>query len=347
MHSPSSRIPLYHNQNCHVLNVRGGEAKNRTTASTSPKKNQSSQELKCENGVCKYVPTKEIRGGAFIHTQLDDYYDEYDSSRYDEESDEEPVPRPARRTTNRPATRPRHPQPSPQRDHRRRPPPNRYAGPPSNRGRRSRSKAGVLGNAASLAKKSVDMTTSAAAVSGKAAGKAAFYLVSPKHVTRKEVWGVWRLDQQVGTSADGPMEACAANVELTHRGDCITKYKDEVYRTPYTFVEKSWPRSCSVEFEARAYQGPNDDQPVTMLYKGYFRRKIADKRVVKIVGKIYQVRRGMLGRKGKRELVGTFVARRRITAPPREEEDFDDDYDDEYDDEYDDYDEYDLEDSEF
>ena len=192
MHAPSSRIYFHHNQNCHVLNVRGGATKNRTTAPANQKKNCSSQELKCENGVCKYVPTREIRGGAFINTQLDDYYDEYDLSGYDDESDEDPVPRPARRTANRPATRPSHPQ----HDNRRRPPPNRYPGPSSNRGRRSKRNAGVLGNAASFAKKSVDMTTSAASVSGKAAGKAAFYLVSPKHVTRKEVWGVWRLDQQ-------------------------------------------------------------------------------------------------------------------------------------------------------
>jgi len=149
----------------------------------------------------------------------------------------------------------------------------------------------------------------------------------------------------VGTSVDGPIEACAANVELNARGDCITKYKDEVYRTPYTFIERSWPRSCSIEFEARAYQGPNDEEPVTMLYKGYFRRKLADKRVIKIIGKIYQVRRGMLGRKGKRELVGTFVARRRITAPPTNERD--DNFEEEYDDEYDEDDEYDSEDDEY
>jgi hypothetical protein len=71
--------------------------------------------------------------------------------------------------------------------HRRGPPPKRRRGP------------SALGTAASLAKKTVDLTTSAAWGTIKGSGKAAFYLVSPKHVSREEVWGIWRLDQQ-GTS---------------------------------------------------------------------------------------------------------------------------------------------------
>jgi hypothetical protein len=54
----------------------------------------------------------------------------------------------------------------------------------------------VLSSVAGLAKKTVDLTTSATVSTLKGSGKAAFYLVSPKHVTRREVWGVWRLDQQ-------------------------------------------------------------------------------------------------------------------------------------------------------
>jgi hypothetical protein len=53
-----------------------------------------------------------------------------------------------------------------------------------------------LNSAAGLAKKTASLTTSAAVGTVKGSGKAAFYLVSPKHVARREVWGVWRLDQQ-------------------------------------------------------------------------------------------------------------------------------------------------------
>jgi len=153
MHSPSLPKILVHqqsNQNCHVLNVRGGDTKNRTAAE-DPKKSRPSQVLKCENGVCKYLPAKEIRGGAFINMQFEDDYDEYDLSEYDDEIDEEPISRPTRRATNSYSAR--QPQRPPQGHPGHRPPPSRFSGPPSSRGRYSRRNGGILGSAANLAKK--------------------------------------------------------------------------------------------------------------------------------------------------------------------------------------------------
>lgn len=126
--------------------------------------------------------------------------------------------------------------------------------------------------------------------------------------------------------------SCAANVEFTPRGEVMVKYKDETYETTYLFRERSWPQSCTIEFEARAFQGPHDEEPVLVKYKGYFRRKMADSRVIKIVGHIYEVPRKGLWRKGRRgRKIGTFVARRRLTKKETRREEEEDEYDDEYD----------------
>jgi hypothetical protein len=71
--------------------------------------------------------------------------------------------------------------------------------PPSKRGphpRRRKPGPSTLETVASLAKKTIDLTTSAAWGTIKGSGKAAFYLVSPKYVSREESWGIWRFDQQ-------------------------------------------------------------------------------------------------------------------------------------------------------
>lgn len=110
----------------------------------------------------------------------------------------------------------------------------------------------------------------------------------------------------------------------------IVKYEEKKFVTSYLFRERRWPQSCAIEFEARAFQGPNDDEPILVRYKGSFRRKIADSNIVKIVGTIYEVKRKGLW-KGQPRKIGNFVARRRRVKrqPSIVEEDYDDDnYDD-------------------
>lgn len=158
-------------------------------ANATHTKNQSDckskeKEVICVDGVCH------VRGGAYLED------DEYDGDFYDEEEEELPPPRlrpppqSSRRRQPPPQSR-RGPPPG-----RRGPPPPRRRGPPPPyRGRRPKQPS-LLGSAAGLAKKTADLTATAAVGTIKGSGKAAFYLVSPKHVTRREVWGVWRLDQQ-------------------------------------------------------------------------------------------------------------------------------------------------------
>jgi hypothetical protein len=159
----------------------------------------------------------------------------------------------------------------------------------------------------------------------------------------------------VDTDSDSPI-SCAANVEFTPRGDVLVKYQNQTYETSYLFRERSWPQSCTIEFEARAFQGPYDEEPVLMRYKGFFRRKLVDSNVIKIVGYIYEVPRkgGMWRGGGKGRKVGTFVARRRLVKretrnkeekevqydEENDREEFDEEeYDEDFgEDEYDDYD---------
>jgi hypothetical protein len=140
----------------------------------------------------------------------------------------------------------------------------------------------------------------------------------------------YRLDT-VDSDSDTPI-SCAANVEFVPRGDVLVKYQDETFETTYLFRERSWPQSCTIEFKARAFQGPHDEKPVLMHYKGFFRKKLVDSNVIKIVGYIYEVPRkgGMWGGGRKGRKVGTFVARRRLVKRgkrEKEEEKYDEEYD--------------------
>ncbi|KAL7468714.1 hypothetical protein ACHAXS_008941 [Conticribra weissflogii] len=232
------------------------------------------------------------------------------------------------------------------------------------------------------AKKSIELTQKTAEATLVQTGRAAYHLATPKHVSKSEILGTWRIDQQVGLvgssskfnnwdeNEDLPVVTCAANVELTESGEAIVRYSlpkhadDEVdiddennqngegeshsnngdedgdgdgveiitSRSSYNFKERSWPRSCVIEFQLPAFHFPGDDHPVVMRYKGTLKRKLVDPSVIKIVGTIHEVSppgrmrsgagiggfwgSGDKSRRGKKidkeTMVGTFTARRRI-----------------------------------
>jgi len=228
---------------------------------------------------------------------------------------------------------------------------NKNLGPPkkkkdehSSRSSSFRSPMFAAQTAAKLVSKTAGVVTDAASVST----RAAVGLASAKHVSIEEVGGVWRLDQQVGELPDGPFISCAANIEFNAQGDIFTTYNKQRIKEnePFHFVERSWPRYCTIEFEARAFQGPSNQTPVRMLYKGYFKRKIAKRSVIKMEGKIYAIKpKTGLWRKKEEVCVGTFTARKRLAALPRSFEDGQDHSENEFDDDYgyDNYDEYDEE----
>jgi hypothetical protein len=57
---------------------------------------------------------------------------------------------------------------------------------------------------------------------------------------------------------------------------------------------RSWPQKCSIEFEATAFQGPRDKEPISLFYKGYFKRSLMNPRVVLIRGKVYKLSGNLL-----------------------------------------------------
>ena len=182
-----------------------------------------------------------------------------------------------------------------------------------------------------FAKSSLSFSKKAVGTTVKTSGKAAFYLMRPKAISESEIWGLWRLDQQVG------LKQSTANIELTRSGLVIVRAGDEIiWKAPFRFVTPTWPKMPRVEFEARAFQpntkGGKPGKAWVMFYKGHLERKVADKSVIKMQGKLYEIERpkGMFGKElpVRYNKVGSFVGRRRIIIQE----------DDENEDEYDDYD---------
>ncbi len=124
--------------------------------------------------------------------------------------------------------------------------------------------------------------------------------------------------------------------------------KESVYRAPYTFSRKNkYLKGASLSSFQTSFVAPaflvGENQTRLYGYKGTWQRKLADKSVIKLKGKIYQVHKQKFGKKRGEYVygpaVGTFVMRRRVSMS---EEDYDDD---EPDDEG--YDEYDEEEEEY
>eukprot|EP00531_Pseudo-nitzschia_arenysensis_P010412 CAMPEP_0116146084 /NCGR_PEP_ID=MMETSP0329-20121206/16972_1 /TAXON_ID=697910 /ORGANISM="Pseudo-nitzschia arenysensis, Strain B593" /LENGTH=416 /DNA_ID=CAMNT_0003641801 /DNA_START=86 /DNA_END=1336 /DNA_ORIENTATION=- len=133
--------------------------------------------------------------------------------------------------------------------------------------------------------------------------------------------------------------------------------KEVVYRAPYTFVRKNkYLKGASLSSFQTSFVAPaflvGENQRL-YGYKGTWQRKLADKSVIKLKGKIHQVHKQKFGKKRGEYVygpaVGTFVMRRRVSMS---EELYDDEDESEYEEtdddgfEYDDEEEYDEEEDE-
>ena len=188
----------------------------------------------------------------------------------------------------------------------------------------------------SFAEQSLKLTTKTALGTVKQSGKAAYYLVKPKHVEKQELIGLWRLDQQVQRHANDPVPIeCSANIELTPTSVLVTIASendddddDQILKTPWKFKPARWPRAAKVEFVARAFSSSSTGRPKLFFYKGQVDRKLAARSIIKIKGKIYRIEKtGWRGKTVKHVAVGTFVARRRMQLVESAEEDDDHDED--------------------
>lgn len=121
--------------------------------------------------------------------------------------------------------------------------------------------------------------------------------------------------------------------------------KEVVYRAPYTFAQKNkYLKNASLSSFQTSFVAPaflvGENQTRLYGYKGTWQRKLADKSVIKLKGKIYQVHKQKFGKKRGEYVygpaVGTFVMRRRVSMS-------EDDYDDEEETDFDESDDEELE----
>jgi hypothetical protein len=179
-------------------------------------------------------------------------------------------------------------------------------------------------------------------------GNLAYNIVKPRHIELHELRGMWRLDQSIAMTTTGEGDlASVATVELDPRERVVRlKLPDgTMVVEPFTF-EKTRLGSWKTEFVCPAFLV--GDTPRLYGYRGTWQRKLADKRVIKLVGKIYTVRKQRFGKdKGKflyAQPVGTFVARRRMKLSG---DDDDDDEQSEADQDYEGQDDEDKDESSF
>ena len=183
-----------------------------------------------------------------------------------------------------------------------------------------------------MASSSLKMTSQLAWGAVQQTGKVAYHIVKPRHVDIRELMGLWRLDQSImGTTNGGSTDmASVATVELDARLKVVRLKlpNGKTVEQPFLF-QKTRLGSYMTEFVVPAFLV--GDTPRLYGYRGTWQRKLADKRVIKLVGKIYTVRKQRFGKeKGKylfAQPVGTFVARRRMKLSSSEDEDDADDDD--------------------
>lgn len=137
--------------------------------------------------------------------------------------------------------------------------------------------------------------------------KYGFDLLAGKHASLDQIIGKWKLTQDVEIKP-GVIYSCPATFKLLRNGTIITSCNGKVYYTKYSFKERQWPQTCRIKFDAFAFQPPGEEEPINLLYSGYFKRSILNKKVLLIRGKVYQMT-GKLWRSRKR--LGKFKASQR------------------------------------
>lgn len=118
--------------------------------------------------------------------------------------------------------------------------------------------------------------------------KGAVDLAANKHVAEYQIFGKWRFMQEIEVKK-GVFISCPATIEFLEDGTVVTVCDGQKFESEYVFKERPWPRKCSIYFQARAFQGPKDTEPVNMFYKGYFKRSIMNPNVLLIRGKVYKL----------------------------------------------------------
>ena len=140
---------------------------------------------------------------------------------------------------------------------------------------------------------------------GRSSMKGAVDLLSAKHVYLDQIFGKWRLSQEVEIR-EGVFVSCPATIEFCEGNVVYSYFNDNEFTSEFIFKERNWPRACTITFQAEAFQGPRDEEPRRMLYRGKFKKSIMNPNVIFVRGSIFKLS-GKLMWKSKRQ-VGTFKA---------------------------------------
>jgi hypothetical protein len=140
---------------------------------------------------------------------------------------------------------------------------------------------------------------------GKYSVKGTVDLLAAKHVSLKQILGNWRLAQEVEVGK-GNIVHCPATIEFREDNIVVTHFEGEEYESEFVFKENAWPKACRISFEAKAFQGPGDNEPARMLYKGYFKRSLMKSDVIFIRGSMYKLSGKMFWKSAKK--CGKFKA---------------------------------------
>lgn len=169
---------------------------------------------------------------------------------------------------------------------------------------RSTKKKGALGRGVESATEFANMALKLT----KGSVKAAVDLCANKHVTMNQIMGKWRIQQEIEVRR-GVFISSPATIEFCDDGSVLTTCDGQEFKSEFTFKERAWPRKCTISFQARAFQGPRDPEPVAMFYKGYFKRSILNPNVVLIRGKVYRLSGKLFFKR--QEVCGKFKAQKR------------------------------------
>ena len=119
--------------------------------------------------------------------------------------------------------------------------------------------------------------------------KSSVDFLASAHVIQSKILGKWRLHQDVEVRK-GVILSCPATIEFLDDSTLLTFFNDEEYKSEYSFKEKNWPQKCSISFNAKAFQGPKDLEPVNLYYHGYFKRSLLNPNIIFIRGKVYSLK---------------------------------------------------------
>lgn len=122
--------------------------------------------------------------------------------------------------------------------------------------------------------------------------KSGYDILSYKHVALREIVGKWKFSQEV-TLKKNVVYSCPATILFLKNGTVITTCNGKEYRTKFRYEERMWPRYCTIKFNAYAFQGPSDPEPLNLYYKGHFKRSYFNKKAILIRGKMYRTSKGL------------------------------------------------------